>query len=224
MFLTRMQLNPARRGTRFLLSSPQRLHSAVLHGFPQAGEEQSGRVLWRTDQAQRHDLQLFVVSPREPDLTHLIEQAGWPTVPEATWQTKAYAPFLNRLEAGQRWAFRLRANPVKRKRDDTGRIHTIPHLTVGQQKQWLVDRAEGLGINFPLGSQDESTVVLTHRTSESFERRSAARGQGRDVTIASAQFDGVLEVTDPALLRGALVQGIGRAKAYGCGLMTLARP
>lgn len=35
-------------------------------------------------------------------------------------------------------------------------------------------------------------------------------------------FDGRLEVTDPAALRRTLTQGIGKAKAYGCGLITLA--
>ena len=36
-------------------------------------------------------------------------------------------------------------------------------------------------------------------------------------------FDGVaLEVVDEELLRQALCCGIGRAKAFGCGLMTIA--
>ncbi len=38
----------------------------------------------------------------------------------------------------------------------------------------------------------------------------------------TAQFDGYLTVTDPRLLQHALVTGVGPAKAYGCGLMTLA--
>lgn len=36
-------------------------------------------------------------------------------------------------------------------------------------------------------------------------------------------FDGRLEVTDPAALRRTLTLGLGKAKAYGCGLMTLAK-
>ena len=49
------------------------------------------------------------------------------------------------------------------------------------------------------------------------------RGERR-VTLGVATFEGVLEVTDPDALRRALTHGIGRGKAYGCGLMTLARP
>ena len=39
MFLTHMALNPQRRSTRDLVSSPQRLHAAVLSAFvPGTGE------------------------------------------------------------------------------------------------------------------------------------------------------------------------------------------
>ena len=225
MFLTHMRLNPGRRGTSRLLASAQRMHAAVLLGYPGIDTD-AERVLWRIDQPSSHDVNLLIVSPREPDLTHVIEQAGWPTSAEATWRTRPYSPFLDRLDAGQRWAFRVRVNPVVRKRDPArgNRIVTIPHLTVAQQEQWLVDRAEQLGVTLTDPSEKEPSVHLTHRTTGSFERRSAPAGKGRDVTIASAQLDGLLEVVDPVRLRTALTTGIGRAKAYGCGLMTLATP
>ena len=49
-------------------------------------------------------------------------------------------------------------------------------------------------------------------------------GAERSVTFRQATFDGVLRVDDPTLLRDSLVSGIGRAKGYGCGLLTLAPP
>ena len=45
--------------------------------------------------------------------------------------------------------------------------------------------------------------------------------QGSTVTLTSAVYDGVLVVDDPELLRTALLDGIGRAKGYGFGLLTL---
>ncbi|MEV5086000.1 type I-E CRISPR-associated protein Cas6/Cse3/CasE, partial [Streptomyces sp. NPDC056159] len=47
-------------------------------------------------------------------------------------------------------------------------------------------------------------------------------GRRAPVSLVTVTFDGRLEVTDPQLLRRALTQGIGKAKAYGCGLLTLA--
>lgn len=222
MYFTRMKLNPGRRGTRFLLASPQRVHAAVLQAFPT--REDDDRVLWRIDRPSRHEVALYIVGKGEPDLTHVIEQAGWPTIPEATWQTANYKPFLAGLDVGQEWVFRVRVNPVVRRRDEKKKVHTIPHLTAAQQESWFRDRADSIGVTIGSAGDSGAGLHLTERSSQSFERRTAAPGAGRDVTIASAQIDGVLTVSDPQLLRAALTQGIGRAKAYGCGLMTLALP
>lgn len=220
MFMTQMRLNPARQGTRRLLGSPQRMHAAVSSSFPELGND---RVLWRVDSSHSHDVRLLLVSPQEPDLTHLVEQAGWPTLGEATWLTKSYSPFLARLVADQTWSFRLRANPVRRQRDENGRIRTQAHVTVDQQRQWFLDRVDGLGVELLTNAGGRDSVEVVRRDAQQFQRRSAPADRGRHVTIASADFEGILRVRDAELLRQALVEGIGRAKAYGCGLMTLAR-
>jgi CRISPR associated protein. len=36
-------------------------------------------------------------------------------------------------------------------------------------------------------------------------------------------FDGVIELTDPEVFKEVYVKGIGRAKAFGCGMLSLAR-
>ena len=41
--------------------------------------------------------------------------------------------------------------------------------------------------------------------------------------IAIVEFEGVLTVTDPQRFLISLGRGFGRAKAYGCGLMLIAR-
>lgn len=220
MFLSQIKLNPARPGTQRLLASPQRIHAAVLAAFPD--HQRDDRVLWRLESTARHDVRLLVTSPREPDFTSCIESYGWPMRHDATWKTRPYTPFLSRLTAGQLWAFRLRGNPVVRKRDEAGRIHTIPHLTAAQQRDWLVSRAEQLGVRFPPDEESDPQVVVSQRGSQTFTRNQAERG--RRVTVASAQFDGLLEVADPDRLRETLTHGIGRAKAYGCGLLTLVTP
>jgi CRISPR-associated protein Cas6/Cse3/CasE subtype I-E len=42
------------------------------------------------------------------------------------------------------------------------------------------------------------------------------------LTLNIVQFDGYLQVIDPDKLLTALRQGIGPAKAFGCGLLSLA--
>src|SRR5690606_28031685 len=51
MYLTRFQINPARRNARKLLSSPQAMHAAVRAAFQDAAdyERPGARTLWRID-------------------------------------------------------------------------------------------------------------------------------------------------------------------------------
>ncbi len=227
MFLTRMFLNPTRVTTRRMLSSPQVTHALVLGGFSPTSS--GGRVLWRLDVAGP-ELALYVVSADRPDFTGVVEQAGWPT--GQAWETRDYAPFLGRLEAGQRWRFRLTANPVRSVSRGVGtRGRVSPHRTVDHQRSWLLGRAERLGVVFPpaTGSDDgqaAAQVVVQRRARPSFVRRSGAGDEARRdrVDLTTATYEGVLDVVDPERLRNALTKGVGRAKGYGCGLMTLASP
>lgn len=213
MYLTRMYLNGARRGARNLLGSPQRMHAAVMSAFPpdaHTGDE-TGRVLWRVDRAP-NTTTLYVASPTKPDLTHVVEQAGWPSGADP-WQTADLEPFLDRLRSGQQWVFRLTANPARSLRNPGGRGIVRAHVTVSQQENWLRDRAKGWGF-------EPESVSVNGRGHASFGRHTG--GTSSKVTVATATYDGVLAVTDADLLRTALRAGVGRAKAYGCGLITLA--
>jgi CRISPR system Cascade subunit CasE len=253
MYLSRFRFNTARPGARRLLASPQALHAAVMAAFPGLLPDDSPapntpRVLWRLDTRTRADIHLYLVSPDRPDLTHLVEQAGWPvasvTDPDTPgWQTRPYGPLLDKLTAGDRWSFRLTANPVHsiRRTPDEPRKLTA-HLTAVHQTRWLLDRQDRCGFRvlekdedqrlLPAGTThkgkhehpgDRYEVIVKDSRTLSFrkpDRRSGSTG-AKPVTVVTATFEGRLEVTDPDALRRTLTQGLGRAKAYGCGLMTL---
>lgn len=219
MFLTRFQINPARRHARKLLSSPHAMHAAVRAAFADANDYQRAdtRTLWRIDTPNTATVYLYIVSPGRPDLTHLIEQAGWPTS-DQTWVTRQYDGLLASLQQGQNWAFRLTANTTHsgRKTAESKETQRFGYLREPEQVQWLTSRAEKHG--FTVATQDDGlpNVRLNQRQTQSFKR-----GMGT-VTLTTATYDGILHIIDPDLFRRALVSGIGHAKAYGCGLMTLA--
>lgn len=223
--LARMSLNPATRGGRKLLTNRQAMHAAIMAAFsPEAHDQMDGRVLWRVDRdAHRHVL--YTVSPAEPDLTHLVEQAGWAG---QSWDAVSYDAFLGRLTRGQVWGFRLAANPVRAVAREGARSKVLPHVTPAQQVGWLEERSAGWGFSL-VGSVDggtteetkRSSVLVSQRHDDRFGRAEGATGRRSKVTLRIAQFDGTLEVTDADALRSALVAGMGRAKGYGCGLMTL---
>jgi CRISPR system Cascade subunit CasE len=220
MFLTKMPINTRRRGAQRLLSSPQAMHAAVMAGFADPRATEEARVLWRLDTYDGHRVVLYVVSPGKPDFSHIVEQAGWPTT--ETWRTRPYGPVLDTLRVGQRWLFRLTANPAHSARRE-GWVSTKPlgHVTVKQQERWLIDRSQRKGFRLVLPGPGDSTeydLAVIDRTVRRFRRKDAT------VTIAVATFEGQLEVTDATAFRRALTGGIGRAKSYGCGLLTVARP
>ncbi|WP_326804608.1 type I-E CRISPR-associated protein Cas6/Cse3/CasE [Streptomyces sp. NBC_01788] len=254
MFLTRFRVNTARPGARRLLSSPQAMHATVMSSFPtllptDTPPPDGPRVLWRLDHTTRAEVMLYVVSPDRPDLTHLVEQAGWPAAAAADpaepgWQSRPYGPLLDRLATGDRWAFRLTANPVHhaRRKDDEPTKRTA-HLTPVHQMGWLLKRQETCGFRvlekpdakrlLPGGTThtkqphhgDRYELTVRDQRARAFDKSRSTGTQGgrrAPVSLVTVTFDGRLEVTDPQLLRRALTQGIGKAKAYGCGLLTLA--
>lgn len=235
MYLTRLRINAARTEARRLMGSPHLLHGAVNMAFPElpARDGQGPRVLWRVDPTAGGRADLFIVSPDRPDLTHLVEQAGWPTLEQPGWTTFAYGEFLNGLTQGDTWNFRLTANPVhhiSRPGDPKGaETKRAAHVTPEHQLAWLLKQQERGGfevVRKPADRQlaerrDEYQVILHGRIPEQFSKRETV-GPRRRVTFTRVTYDGRLQITDPAAVRRALTHGLGKAKAYGCGLMTLA--
>lgn len=221
-----ININPQKRGGRKLLASPQAMHAAVMAAFePGAADSGDGRILWRLDKDDA-SYRLYAVSPTQPDFGHIIEQAGWIG---QSWESTLYHPFLDRLTLGQRWGFKLTANPVERQFVPGKRGRLIPQHGIEHQTNWLLKRCEGNGFEIAdveVNGGDQGVEALnlkvTGRDTRRFWREPAERDAKRPpVTVYQVQYEGVLRVTDPATIREALLKGIGRAKAYGCGMLTL---
>jgi len=213
MYLTQVHLNPRRRGAVRLLSSPQRLHAALLAGFLDPPSRDCGRLLWRADE-YAHRFTVYVASPDPPDLTHVVEEAGWPSTD--TWRTADYDPFLNRLTLGQQWGFRFCGNPVHSVKTSPSQQDTSlrAHVSERHQLDWFFDHASRWG--FSVERDGEAATCIIGRATRRFQRRSER------ITLAQATYAGRLTVTDVDAFRCGLRHGMGRGKAYGCGLMTLA--
>lgn len=235
-FLSRVRLNPLRTGAQRMLRSPQVLHAALLGGISTQPVEE--RVLWRLEADRPHQLSVLVLTHTRPSWEHLVEQAGWPSSDDPQALVKPYEPLLDRVVHGREFAFRLRANPVASTRrpeapspaqrarlEDGARARgvRVAHRTAEHQLEWLVDRVGRWGASLPK-TEVGPAVQLVARDRLSFSKSSADTTGGGRVTLQTATFDGVLRVEDAERLRGALLDGIGPAKAYGCGLLTLAPP
>lgn len=219
MLLSRVLLNDGKRETMRALASPQVIHGALENSFHSDNsklDESRKRLLWRIDYVG-NKCYLLLLSEERPNLTLLVRQFGYPDI-HPQGETREYTPFLEKLSNGQQWKFRLKANPVRnsaRETDESGRGKVFAHVTAEQQMNWLLTRAEGCGLAL---KPDEFTVMNTDW--KKFYKGS--RGQ-HQVVLRTATFEGILTITDVERFRLSLIGGIGRAKAYGCGLMTIMR-
>jgi len=85
-------------------------------------------------------------------------------------------------------------------------------------ENWLINKGKQNGFE-PV--RDEKHDLLKFQA-ESY-RWHALPKKGHKAGFSSVDFEGVLQVTDPILLVEALFNGIGPAKAFGCGLMLVRR-
>lgn len=133
----------------------------------------------------------------------------------------------------------------RRSSDPKARGERLGHRTVAQQLAWLLRKQERCGFRIPTLTLATTTqaandaadqprletpdaaedftvpdVRLTARDRLSFTKR--PHDKGPSIVLSIATFEGRLTVTDPTALRTALLSGIGPAKSYGCGLLTLA--
>lgn len=225
MFMSRLTLDPAGHAAQWMLASPYRLHAAIEGCFPpgRVRSDDQGRILWRVDEPRGGTgPQVYLVSPDRPALDGLVDQLGGPR--HVACQTKCYDRFLASIREGGRYAFRLRANPVRRisgrRRDGQDRYRPgqlAAHITPGHQLQWLTERsaAHGFALGTALDDSDAPACLVSHRRTDRFVRRHAT------VTMATVRYDGLLTVTDTDAFRHCLGHGLGRSKGFGCGLMTV---
>ena len=196
------------------LPPPKVIHGILSSAFPGKRNAQINETLWRID-AIGDARVMIIVSTSAPDLQEIASQMGFqsqiPPDGEAgaiSDKTIDYQPFLSRIENRQVWNFRLCANPVEHVKqtpaDKRGKVYAL--RSIEEQLGWLDRQGDTHGFTVNGCSVIGDSWIA-------FDK----------VRIRSVTFDGQLTVTDADTFRSALTQGIGRGKAFGCGLLTVAR-
>lgn len=234
-YLSRIWLNPLRTATQRMLRNPQVTHAAVLGALSRQPVDE--RVLWRLELDNPHRGGLLVLTQSTPSWEHLIEQAGWPAADEPQALVKSYEPVLALTERGREFRFRLRANPVtcthtphkpsavqrhRLENSQRPRGVRVPHRTAAHQLGWFLERAGTWGLGIPDTADGHPDVLLVERNRMTFSKSRNNGNNGARVVLQTATFEGRLRIEDPELARTRLLNGVGPARAYGCGLLTLA--
>lgn len=221
MFLSRLVLAPRSLDVLRDLGSPRDLHRTLMRGFPQHDGDDARLafgVLFRAEVAseERDPLELLVQSGVAPD---------WGALPDGyvvAAETKPVDHVLDAVERGRIFAFRLVANPTRKSArpfaDEAPPKHSR-RFALGTDEErlaWLVRRGEQHGFRLAPGASPSAVSIdVLPPVGDGGRGRAAIR-------VQPVLFEGRLEVTDGELFRDAIRSGVGPAKAYGCGLLSLA--
>lgn len=230
IFLTKMELNLKCPQVRRDLGSPQELHRTVSRGFRLAEEGIDPSDTPRNKYNILHRLEIDRGRTAASLLIQAIASPDWSDLPNnyaLKVSQKTIHEQYSMITDGMRFFFRLQANPSKRDKskfsaDKPSQRKRFAIMNDGGRIEWL--RKKGVQHGFSLGEVrvGDLGAVFNANQSKVATVRFRKNGDDRDITIASVVFDGVLQVTDVAVFKKALIEGIGPGKAYGFGLLSIA--
>ena len=215
------------------------VHQLLWKLFPEHTEKNSRDFLFRRDESKGFPV-FYLLSPTAPSpLTGILAV-----------ESKEFNP---QLKAGDKLRFTLCANPVAqvtkartleeqehlridRQKKGLRTKEIIPmkrvrHDVVMQLKNSLLeadreqysqaDLEQQAGADWLEKKAEKNGFKLLSVTAEGYQQHHFKK---RGIKISTLDFNGVLEVTEPGIfIQDALYKGIGPAKAFGCGLLSLAR-
>jgi len=221
MFLHRIHLDPRCREARRDLSDPYQLHSTLCRGFcPQDRKCPEGEILWRLEPETDPDgcPRILIQSRTMPD---------WAGIGVKGWLAKADPPIdlnnrlkFDSLKIGQRFRFRLRANPCVTR--DGKRLGLLKQE---EQAIWIARKGERHGFSLPQLTSFDRSEPSQVRVGVRISQEQMLRGKqhtGNGIRIYAVLYDGILSVSEPAKFRDAMQTGIGHGKVLGLGLLSVA--
>lgn len=211
MYLSRLVLNPRHARAARDMRAPYELHRTLMRAFLQTPKEME-RVLFRLEQSPRFGkVTVWLQSHTAPDWSFLNadEWRGYLAAEAvANPDTRVFDP---QLETGMRLNFRLLANPTIKRKNKDGKPARHRIASPEQQHAWLRAKfAQG-------GAAMGELRVTTQGDCASFKKEDGK------LTHYAVLFEGELRVDAPETFARLMAEGVGSAKGFGFGLLSLAR-
>lgn len=248
MYLSRLRFDRRHPGALRRLSDPYEMHRFIWHAFPDDGllnQRGSRDILWRVEPPDKGNPglppTLIVQSAQQPDW-------GRPDI-SILLRPPEVKEWIPEFREGQRLRFRLRANPTRRIHQSETIHNDTPErrkhlaekgmrvalLKEAEQIDWLVRQSNPKGFRV----SDVVEPVVGRKTEENRDQNNprvwftvqrwagyGAVKRSQDETHRmrwhGVDFEGDLEIADSRRFSEALANGIGPAKAFGFGLLSVA--
>lgn len=204
MYLAKLILDPRDYLARRDISDAYQMHRTLSRAFVERDKETVQRFLWRLEAPR---------SATEMRESVVLIQSATPGAWEEVCALEGYRldgqkeiEVERLLHSSKYFSFRVLANPTVTR---DGKRYGL----AGEEAQqaWLLRQGERAGFSL-------EECVISGNTRLSIQQARL----GNKVTIDTVRFDGVLTIRDPASMERALAQGLGHAKAFGLGLLSIA--
>jgi CRISPR system Cascade subunit CasE len=223
MFISRVTLKPGPELFNLLKqksgSDGYMAHQILWNLFPNDGNKKRGFIFHKDEKGAVP--QFLLVSETEP-----VKTGGVSVI------SKSYHP---QLVKGQKLVFSLLANPVVSRKVE-GKKNSVKHdIWMDAKKQakengsegvdivracenatklWLIQQGERCGFYL----EEKDVLVDGYIQNRFYKRRNT-----KPILYSSIHYEGMLTVTNTEKFINTLFTGIGRSKAFGCGLMLVKR-
>lgn len=205
MYLSKITLNFDHPGARRDLANPYEMHRTLARAFAPDHEAAPARFLWRLERGASHipSTVVLVQSAVRGNWSVLRGIPGYAT--EILGNKSVDLDAL--IQPGEFYRFRLLANPTVMR---AGRRYGL--VREEDQLSWLARQGarHGFLVHACMRSASE---CLRIRQGES----------GNHVVLRAALFEGVLQARSAELLRESLLKGLGHGKAFGLGMLSVAK-
>lgn len=210
MYLSKIILDVRHPSVRQALRDANDLHRNLMAGFdmdPEARTPRADRrVLFRLV-ARRDELVLLVTSAERPDVRALAARGfntGDALIRDISALRDAFVP-------GRQLRFELLASPCKKQAGEGENSRRRFLETAEERAAWLARKGEQGGFQLVQAGEIGGRVDILGR-----------RG-GAEVKNSGVLFSGLLRVTDQEAFWKSYTEGVGPGKAYGLGMLTVAR-
>ncbi|MDT3741233.1 MAG: type I-E CRISPR-associated protein Cas6/Cse3/CasE [Candidatus Kapabacteria bacterium] len=212
MNLSKLTLNLKNRQVRNEINSPYELHRTLTKAFVLNGVLEENRILFRIESAKKMGFSAgkeVLVQSRtvEPDWRNLSIPDDYFLSPPQTKQID-----LTKLDSGF-YQFKLIANPTVKK---NGR--RVGLYSEDEHNEWL--KRKGTQHGFEPVYINCSDFEIGSKTKTEDPKNELKKS---DIYHIGVTFEGILKIIDSGKVISSLHSGIGSAKAFGFGLLTIAR-
>lgn len=204
LWLTCIKMDTRNREVRRDLRNIVDMHRTVMSFFPDIQDDnarQTMKILHRLDIINKNPV-LLIQSQMQPMIEVLPNGYG---VAKYT----SLNPLIKALRDGIIIRYRILANATKRQ--NTG-LMAGKRIALGfsDTKQWWLERSTNAGLALTV----EPTLVS--------ETLPGISSKYNNILLRSWRIDGLASVNDVEKLVATLEVGIGRGRAYGCGMLSIA--